>query len=72
MLLIASVLLAPVAGLGLAYMIGAGIVGAGFLVSGVALAARRSNVAARRVFFSSLLYLPLLLAIVVADRLLSS
>ena len=71
-LLAASLLLTQVSGLGPLYLVGSSIIGCGFLACGVVLAARRDTASARRVFFASLVYLPLLLAIVVVDRLVGS
>ena len=68
-LLLASIVLTSVAGLGLLYLSGAIVIGLGFLACGIALARTRDNVAARRVFFASLAYLPVLLGTIVLDRL---
>lgn len=69
-LIVAAGLLSPVAGLGLLYTTGSILLGSLFLWSGVKLSRSRSNASARRVFFASLAYLPLLLALVVLDRIL--
>ncbi|MBI3269848.1 MAG: protoheme IX farnesyltransferase [Planctomycetes bacterium] len=67
-LLLAS--LAPVA-MGLAgrsYLVGALALGIGFLVFGVFFARLRSDREARRLFLASIVYLPALLALLVADK----
>ncbi len=53
---------------GAAYALGALALGIAFLAHGLALARSRSDVSARRLFVASLLYLPLLLGLMVADR----
>jgi len=70
-LLIASLALTLVAELGMVYFIGSSIIGCGFLVYALRLASARNNTSARSVFFASLAYLPLLLAVLVLDRLVS-
>jgi protoheme IX farnesyltransferase len=53
---------------GRAYGVGAVALGAAFLLAGAHLAVVRSAASARRLFLASLLYLPLLLGLMVADR----
>jgi protoheme IX farnesyltransferase len=64
-----SFLLVEYSGLGWLYIGGAGITGGAFLYFAIALFRERSNSAARKVFFASLLYLPVLLAFMVIDGL---
>jgi len=54
---------------GLAYLVPAVVLGVAFSALGVVFARRRTDSAARRVFLSSLLYLPLILAALVAGKL---
>ena len=53
---------------GSAYLVAAGVLGAGFLVLAVRFAAQQSAARARRLFLGSLIYLPLLWGLLVADR----
>ena len=53
---------------GRAYGAGAVALGAAFLLAGIGLARSRSSASARRLFLASLIYLPLLLGLMVADR----
>jgi protoheme IX farnesyltransferase len=53
---------------GIIYLIGAAILGLGFLCLSLQLISGVSTKAARRVFFASLLYLPALLLMMIADR----
>lgn len=53
---------------GLAYLAAAVALGAGLLYLGDRLALRRSNATARRLLFASIVYLPLLFALMVLDR----
>lgn len=63
-------ILPPLLGLfGHVYLAGALILGAVFLVMAVRLAITKTNVAARYLLLTSVLYLPLLLALMVADKL---
>ena len=71
LLLVSSTLLSFVAGLGPIYLAGSIATGCGFLACGIVLATKRSNPAAKMVFLASLVYLPLLLALVVIDRLMT-
>jgi protoheme IX farnesyltransferase len=64
-----SLLLIEHSGLGWVYLAGAVLAGSGFLYYAVALFREKSNSAARRLFFVSLLYLPVLLAFIVIDKL---
>jgi protoheme IX farnesyltransferase len=64
-----SLLLTQVGGLGWLYASGALIAGGGFLFFAITLLREKSNAAARKLFFASLLYLPILLAFMVADKL---
>jgi heme o synthase len=50
------------------YLAGALVLGTGFTAAAVAAAVSRTMIAARRLFLASLLYLPLLFAILLADR----
>lgn len=65
----ASLLLSIVAGLGVAYSVGALVAGVLFLMTAVHLYRTKTNASARRVFFASLLYLPALLCAMVVDKL---
>ena len=53
---------------GWSYAFGSVLIGTAFVTMGVQLARTRSREAARRVFFASLVYLPLLLGLMVVDR----
>lgn len=64
-----SLLLTVVGQLGWVYFVGAALTGAAFLYLGFDLFETRTNSSARRLFFASLLYLPLLLAFMVIDKL---
>ena len=64
-----SLLLTFFGGLGWIYFTGALLGGCGFLYFGIRLRMTKSNVDARRMFFASLLYLPVLLAFIVIDKL---
>ena len=62
-------LAAMLAGLaGWVYAIGSLLLGLGLLALGLELYRRRSNVCARRLFLASIVYLPVLLGVMVADR----
>jgi protoheme IX farnesyltransferase len=50
------------------YLAAAVVLGAGFTTAAVAAAVTRTVTAARRLFLASLLYLPLLFAFLLADR----
>jgi len=50
------------------YLIGAGILGAWFLYYGARMAARRTNVLARRLLMASIVYLPLVFTLLMFDR----
>lgn len=65
-----SLLLVGWGGAGMIYGVSAMILGGGFLLCSLALFSRRSNSAARRLFFASLMYLPALMAAMVLDRIL--
>ena len=68
--LLAVSLLPTLVGLsGVAYFLGAIVLGAGFLGSAVALARSASSAAARRLLLASLVYLPAILGLMVADKL---
>jgi heme O synthase-like polyprenyltransferase len=54
---------------GSSYAVIAAAVGAGLLVAALRFAASRSDVAARRLFFGSLIYLPLIWIAMIADKL---
>jgi heme O synthase-like polyprenyltransferase len=45
------------------------VLGAGLLVAALRFAASRSDIAARRLFFGSLIYLPLIWIAMIADKL---
>jgi len=53
---------------GKAYLVGAGILGAGFLYYGARMAAQRTNVLARQLLMASIIYLPLVFALLMFDR----
>ena len=53
---------------GKVYLVGAGILGAGFLYYGARMAARRTNVLAKQLLMASIVYLPLVLALLMFDR----
>ncbi len=63
-----SMLLTILGGSGWIYFAGAAIAGLAFLYCGVELFRTRSNASARRMFFASLIYLPVLLALMVIDK----
>jgi protoheme IX farnesyltransferase len=65
-----SLLLLRWGGAGMIYGVSAGILGAGFLLCALLLLFRRTNGDARRLFFSSLMYLPALMVAMVLDRVL--
>lgn len=50
------------------YFWGALLLGIGFIVSGVLCAIRRTNTSAKQLLFASIIYLPLLLALMVLDK----
>jgi len=50
------------------YFVGAFILGVGFAVSGIQTAFQRTNAAAKRLLFASIIYLPALLALMVLDK----
>jgi heme o synthase len=64
-----SLLLTIIGHLGWTYFAGAAFAGAAFLYFGFELFETRSNASARKLFFASLLYLPILLAFMVIDKL---
>ena len=67
--LVAVSLLTTVMGLtGAIYFFGALTLGLAFLVLGFALAATRTGLSARRLFLGSVLYLPVLLILMVVDK----
>jgi protoheme IX farnesyltransferase len=53
---------------GLIYLVGALLLSSGFFYYAARLALRRSNATARRLLFASIIYLPLLLVLMVLDR----
>ena len=53
---------------GMVYLVGAGILGAGFLYYGVRMAAQRTNTLARQLLMASIIYLPLVLGLLMFDR----
>jgi protoheme IX farnesyltransferase len=53
---------------GLAYAVGAVLFGAAFSYYGARLAVRRTNAAARRLLLASILYLPLVFALMLLDK----
>ncbi len=53
---------------GTVYLIGSLALGAAFLAFGAGLARQKTDAAARRLFFASIIYLPLLLTLLVANR----
>ncbi len=64
-----SLMLTIFGSLGWIYFVGATLSGAAYLYFGFDLFETRSNTSARTLFFASLLYLPLLLAFIVIDKL---
>lgn len=50
------------------YLAGAIVLGAGFLYTSIRFANNRSTLLARQLFFASIIYLPLLLVLLVADK----
>jgi protoheme IX farnesyltransferase len=50
------------------YLLGAGILGAGFMYYGARLAVRRTNVLAKQLLMASIVYLPLVFALLMLDR----
>ncbi len=67
--LVAVSLLTTVMGVtGAVYFFGALTLGSAFLVLGVVLAATRSGVSARRLFLGSVVYLPVLLILMLVDK----
>ena len=50
------------------YLVGALILGGCFLYSGIRVAMERTNIRARQVLFASVVYLPLIMALLVIDR----
>jgi protoheme IX farnesyltransferase len=68
-LVVASWLLAIFGSLGITYRVGATALGVLFILPAAQLALSKSNTVARRLFFVSLLYLPALFALIVADKL---
>ena len=50
------------------YLVGAGILGAGFLYYGARMAAHRTNFLARQLLMASIIYLPLVFALLMFDR----
>ena len=67
MLLAVSVLPTWLGLMGTVYMVGAIVLGLGFLAAGIALAVSRSALSARRLLQASVIYLPLLLVLSVFD-----
>jgi len=53
---------------GWVYLVGAGILGMGFLYYGARMAARRTNVLAKQLLMASIVYLPLVFALLMFDR----
>ena len=53
---------------GKVYLVGAGILGAGFLYYSLRMAAQRTNVFARQLLLASILYLPLVFVLLMFDR----
>ncbi len=53
---------------GKVYLVGAGILGAGFLYYGARMAAQRTNVLAKQLLMASIVYLPLVLGLLMFDR----
>jgi protoheme IX farnesyltransferase len=54
---------------GLIYFIAALVLGLGFLSFGISCAMTRERIDARKLFFASIIYLPLLLAVMMLDKL---
>ena len=53
---------------GKVYLVGAGILGAGFLYYGARMAVQRTNLLAKQLLMASIIYLPLVLALLMFDR----
>ena len=53
---------------GKVYLVGAGVLGGAFLYYGARMAARRTNVFARQLLMASIVYLPLVFALLMFDR----
>ena len=70
LLVISTLLLFPLGGLGLFYVVSAGMLGGVFVVLALQLQHERTTVAAVRVFRYSIVYLALLFVAMVADRML--
>jgi heme o synthase len=68
MLLFITLIPAVLGGFGMLYVIGALVTGCIFLFMGVRLAIDKTSAAARRLLLTSVLYLPLLLALMVVDK----
>lgn len=67
-LLPVSLLPTPAAVTGMLYLVGAAVFGLGFILCTLPLLTRRDGVSARQVFIASVIYLPLLLLAMMADR----
>ena len=50
------------------YFIGALLLGIGFLLAGVMVAIKRTNTSARQLLFASIIYLPVLLVLMIVDK----
>lgn len=68
LLVAASLLLAPAGVTGAAYTVAAALLGAVMIGLGVAMAARPSAAAARRLFLASVVYLPVMLVVMALDK----
>jgi len=53
---------------GKVYLVGAGMLGVGFLYYGARLATRRTNVLAKQLLLASIVYLPLVFGLLMLDR----
>jgi protoheme IX farnesyltransferase len=53
---------------GIVYLIGSGILGAAFLYCGARMAAQRTNIIAKQLLMASILYLPMVFALLMLDR----
>ncbi len=68
-LLVVSLLTTVLGLTGAIYLVGALSLGLAFLALGVGLALNRTGLRARRLFFGSIVYLPVLLVLMVMDKL---
>jgi protoheme IX farnesyltransferase len=53
---------------GLLYFVGAAVLGIGFAAAGIRTASRRTNASAKQLLLASIIYLPVLLLLMVVDK----